>query len=315
MGKQASKLFILALLLVLLLVACGGQAERPAIKLAENPWSASQLNVAVAKIILEEEMGYPVEVVTIDENAQWASLANGDLHASLEVWPSGHGDNVAQYIEGQQVVENGGPLGPVGKIGWYIPTYMLNEHPELATWEGFTNPEDAALFQTAETGDNGRFLAGDPSWVQYDGDIINNLGLPLQVVVAGSEQAVLAELDAAYNRQEPILFYFWTPHSVHAQYDLTEVKLPDYSDECYAGAESGGVACDYPADNLFKIFWADFDEYAPEAYQFLRNMTYSTEDQIRMIAAVELDGMAVEEAAREWLNANEATWRAWVPES
>jgi glycine betaine/proline transport system substrate-binding protein len=133
--------------------------------------------------------------------------------------------------------------------------------------------------------------------------------------VAGSEQAVLAELDAAYNRQEPILFYFWTPHSVHAQYDLTEVKLPDYSDECYAGAESGGVACDYPADNLFKIFWADFDEYAPEAYQFLRNMTYSTEDQIRMIAAVELDGMAVEEAAREWLNANEATWRAWVPES
>jgi ABC-type proline/glycine betaine transport system substrate-binding protein len=32
-----------------------------------------------------------------------------------------------------------------------------------------------------------------------------------------------------------------------------------------------------------------------------------------MIAAVELDGKSVEEAARDWLGANEATWQAWIP--
>ena len=186
--------------------ATGADGEKPLIKLAENPWSASALNVAVARILLEEELGYPVEVVTIGETPQWPAIAAGELHASLEVWPSGHAENVTEYIDNQKLVENGGPLGPIGKIGWYIPSYLLESHPELATWEGLKVPENAALFATAETGDKGQFLAGDPSWTQYDADIIANLGLNFQVVTAGSEEAVLAALDAAYSRQDPLLF-------------------------------------------------------------------------------------------------------------
>lgn len=288
--------------------------EKPTIKLAENPWSASALNVAVARILIEEQLGYPVEVVTIGESAQWPAIASGEIHASLEVWPSGHADNVAEYIDEQGLVENGGLLGPVGKIGWYIPSYLLEEHPELATWEGLLEPENVELFSTAETGDQGQFLTGDPSWTQYEDDIINNLGLNFQIVAAGSEEAILAALDAAYSRQDPLLFYFWTPHSVHAKYDLTEVQLPPYSEECYAQAESGGVACDYPPDELFKIFWVGLDELAPDVYTLLSNMNYSTEDQIEMIAAVELDNQPVEEAARAWLDANQETWQSWLPE-
>jgi glycine betaine/proline transport system substrate-binding protein len=210
-------------------------------------------------------------------------------------------------------VENGGLLGPVGKIGWYLPTYLVEAHPELAAWEGFTTPEAAALFATAETGDKGQFLAGDPSWVQYDADIMKNLNINFQVVTAGSEEAILAALDAAYSRQDPILFYFWTPHSVHAQYNLTEVQLPSYSEECYAKAAEGGIACDYPPDNLFKIFWKGLKDAAPDAYTLLKNMNYTTRDQIAMIAAVELEGKSVDEAAREWVDANEGVWRAWLP--
>ncbi|MBN1992616.1 MAG: ABC transporter substrate-binding protein [Anaerolineae bacterium] len=317
---------MLALGLALVIAACGGQpstsappeqapaqAEKPTIKLAENPWSGSQVNVAVAKILIEEKLGYPVEIVTIDENAQWPALANGDLHASLEVWPSGHAENVAQYIDEQKVVENIGLLGPVGEIGWFMPAYMLEDHPELATWEGFKDPTNAKLFSTAETGDKGQFLAGDPSWVQYDADIIKNLGLNFQVVTAGSEEAILAALDSANSRQEPILFYFWTPHSVHAQYDLVQVELPPYSDECYAKIESGGVDCAYPADELFKIAAASLKTDAPDVYQFLKNFNYTTKDQISMIAAVELENKSPAEAARAWLEANEATWQAWLP--
>jgi glycine betaine/proline transport system substrate-binding protein len=291
--------------------AAGG--EKTTIKLAVNPWSASELNVAVAQILLEEQLGYPVETVEIAEQAQWAALAAGDLHASLEVWPSGHGANVAEYIEKQQVVEDGGALGVVGRIGWYMPTYLLTEHPELATAEGLATPENAALFATAETGDKGQLLFGDPSWVTYEADIIENLGLNFQIVQAGSEEAILSSLDAAYSRQDPVLFYFWTPHSIHAKYELTRVALPDYSEACYAKAESGGVDCDYPSDNLFKIFWPGLKEAAPDAYALLKNMSYTTEDQISMIAAVELENQPVEEAARAWLDANEATWQAWLP--
>ncbi|MBI2975641.1 MAG: ABC transporter substrate-binding protein [Chloroflexi bacterium] len=297
----------------LVLTACGGAATpapKPTIKLAENAWTGSSVNVHVAKILLEK-LGYPVEIVTIDENAQWASLAKGDLSASLELWPSGHAENIKQYIDEQKVVENAGPLGVVGKIGWYIPTYMVDQNPELATWEGLK--QDAAMFKTAETGDAGQFLAGDPSWVQYDGDVIKNLDMNFKVVSVGSEQAVLAAVDAAYSRNDPVLFYFWTPHSVHAKYELTEVKLPDYSDACYAKASAGGVDCDYPPDVLFKIVWGDLKTKTPEAYQLLKNFKYTNADQIGMIAAVEVNGKTVDAAAQEWVDKNEATWKAWMP--
>lgn len=283
------------------------------IQLVANPWSSSQLNVAIAKLLIEEQLSHPVEIVNLDENAQWPALAAGDIHASLEVWPSGHAENVAQYIDTQQAIENGGPLGPIGKIGWFIPTYLLTEHPELATWEGFASPEAAALFATAETGDQGQFLAGDTSWVQYDADIIRNLGLDFQVVVAGSEDALLAALDSAYNREAPILFYFYKPHSAFARFDLTEVALPPYSDDCYAEAESGGVDCDYPEDVLFKIFWAGLAEAAPDVHTLLSNMNYDTDTQIELVAAVEVDGKSIDEAARDWVDANEAVWSGWLP--
>jgi glycine betaine/proline transport system substrate-binding protein len=298
----------------LLASACGGSAQKIPIKLAENPWAGSSINVNVAKIILEKELGYEVEIVTIDENGQWPAIATGDISASLEVWPSGHAENIAQYIDEQKVVENAGPLGVVGKIGWYVPTYVVEQHPELATWEGYMDPANAALFATAETGEMGQFLAGDPSYVQYDADIIKNLGLPFQVVSTGSEQAELAALDAAVSRGEPILMYLWTPHSVHAKHPLTEVKLPPYSEECYAGAETGGIDCDYPPDPLLKIVWAELKDEAPDAYEFLKNFQLTNNDQIQMLGAVEVDGKSVEEAAQAWVDANESTWRAWLPQ-
>jgi glycine betaine/proline transport system substrate-binding protein len=309
--------------IVIVLVALAGFsapsfARADPIILVENPWTASSLNVNVAKLILEKEMGYKVETILLDESTQWAAIGAGDAHASLEVWPSGHQKNIEQYINELGVVVNGGPLGPVGKIGWYIPTYMLEDHPELATWEGFLDPDNAALFATAETGKKGQFLAGAPGWTQYDEQIIKNLGLNLEVVYAGSEEAILAAVESAYRREDPILFYFWTPHSIHAEYDLTEVKLPEYTDECYEGVSEGdidGVACDYPADELFKIFWAGLEEAYPDVFTFLSNMHYTTEDQISMVAAVELDGLTPEEAAEAWVKDHEDVWREWLPDA
>ena len=55
----------------------------------------------------------------------------------------------------------------------------------------FWGPELAGKSATAETGDEGQFLGGDPRWVQYDVDIIANLGQWVEVVWAGSEEAIL----------------------------------------------------------------------------------------------------------------------------
>ena len=83
----------LALLLVALLVGCGSDDDnhggQSTIRLAQNAWLGSELNATVAQILLEEELGFSVELVEIDEDAQWDLIAAGDLDASLEVWPSG----------------------------------------------------------------------------------------------------------------------------------------------------------------------------------------------------------------------------------
>ena len=283
------------------------------ITLAVNPWDGSALNVAVAEQLLESELGYTVETVEIDENGQWPAINTGDIDASLEVWPSGHAQNRADFIDNPDGnVDDAGLLGIVGGIGWYIPTYMVDQHPELATWEGFADPALAELFATAETGGKAQFLSGDPSWTIYEEQIIGNLDLPIEIVYVGSETGILASVDAAYNRQDPVLFYFWTPHVAFASYDLTRVALPEYSDECYEGAETGGVECDYPPDNLFKIVNADLAANAPAADTFLRNMNYSAADQIWMLGALD-GGMSIEEAAAAWIEANPDTWGSWLP--
>lgn len=303
---------LLTLLVSLLLVACGGAATNPTITLVENPWPAAELNAAVAANLLQNELGYTVEVVSLDESTQWDAIAGGDADASLEVWPSGHQERIAEYIEAQGVVENAGPLGPIGLIAWYVPTALVEANPALATWEGYRDPAVAATFATAETGDKGTFFAGPSSWTQYDQQIIDNLGLNFQVINTASEEALLAQVTAKIERNEPVLFYFYEPHVVFAQYDLTRVELPPYSDECYAQIERGGVDCAYPGDELMKIISPALAEEAPEAYTLLKNFNYTTADQTEMLGYLD-EGMSIEEAAQAWIDAHADVWQSWLP--
>src|SRR6187402_862678 len=58
--------------------------DRPDIVLVQNAWTASALDVAIAKILIEENIGNSVEITTLDENIMFAGLAAGDLDACLE---------------------------------------------------------------------------------------------------------------------------------------------------------------------------------------------------------------------------------------
>lgn len=295
--------------------AGGDGGDKPTISLIVNPWSASRLNVEVAKNIIENELGNPVEIVEVDENdAMFTGMADGSLDAVLEIWPSGVTEAETAYFDAGTVV-NIGELGVVGKIGWFVPRYVIDEHPELATWEGFQSDEAAALFATAETGDLGRFLGTDPSYSQYDEQIIENLGLPFQVQFSGSEPATVAELDARVAANEPIVMYWWTPTAAVGKYDLVNVLLPEPTEECEASraAGDGGVDCDYPEDPIFKAASAQLETKDPAVWTFLNNFTLTNDDQLSMLPAFEIDGEDPAAVAADWVAANEDTWRAWLP--
>jgi glycine betaine/proline transport system substrate-binding protein len=292
--------------------AVAPSTDKPPIKLIANTWPASELNVNVAANLLKNQLGYPVEIIALDEQAQWDAIAAGDGDASLEVWPSGHGERIAQYIDEQKVVENGGELGVVGQIAWYTPKYVVDANPALATWEGLKGADVAKQFATAETGDKGTFFAGPLGWTQYDQQIIDNLGLDFQVINTASEEALLAQMSAKYERQEPVLFYFYTPHAIFTKFDLAQVELPPCTKEEHeAKVAEDNVDCAYPDDRLIKILNPNLKDNAADAYNLLKNFNYTTDDQIEMLGMLD-QGKTVEEAAQAWIDAHGDTWKAWL---
>ena len=300
------------------LASCGSSESAPegeppltSLKLVQNPWLGSQIDAEIVALLLREQLGFTVTIVPMNETEQWDSIASGEAHASLEVWPSGHAKELETHVKTGKV-ENVGLLGPVGRIGWYVPSYVIEDHPELTSWESLKDGKIAGIFKTPQTSPKGRFLGGDESFTQYDGQIIHNLGLELSVVFAGSEEALLGELEAAYPKRAPLLFYFWTPHWAHAKYALTKLDLPQHTDACYAKAASGGVDCDYPPDYLFKIAWPALRTRAPRAYKLIAAFTFSTKAQIELLGAVQTGQKTPSDAARAWVDQNEATWREWV---
>ena len=314
---KKTPLFLLGLALIA--AACGGgdtgegttaPAGGQTINIAVNPWTASSLNAEIAKVIIEQELGHTVENVSIDENTMFTGMSDGSLDAALEIWPSGVTPDEQAFFDDGTVL-NIGDLGTIGKIGWFVPSYVIDENPALATWEGFQDPAVAEMFATAETGGSGRFLGTDPSYSQYDEAIIENLGLPFEVIFSGSEPATVAELDARVAAEEPILMYWWTPTAAVATYDLVNVLLPAYSEDCYA--DTGAIDCDYPEDILFKAASAQLETKAPDAFAFLEAFTITTEDQLAMLPSVEVDGEDPADVAARWVADNESVWSAWLP--
>ena len=325
-GNKRS-LVVAGLLLAVTIAACGDDKKESAspadgcktpsgdaITLAVNPWTGSAVNAFVAKAVIECQLGTPVEIIDIDEYATWVGLDDGSIDAVLEVWPSGHAADYQTYITEKGTVIDLGLLGPSAKIGWYVPTFVVEEHPELATWEGFQDPALAALFATAETGDLGQFTMGDPSYVTYDEQIIANLGLPLQYVVAGSEAALLTSIDQAIADRKPVLMQFWRPHWKQLEVDLTEVTLPPVTPACEASAASGDglYACDYPIDELMKAANANLETKNPAAFKVLRALQLTTEQQSEIAGYVDRDGLTPADAAAKWIAANPDVWGSWL---
>ena len=289
-----------------------------AIKIAVNPWTGSAVNANVAKVVLETKLATSVSLVELDENAAWVGLDDGSLDANLEVWPSGHAADYDKYVTSKKSVVDLGKLGPAAKIGWYVPSYVIEQYPSLATWEGFKDVKLAKLFASAESGDQGQFLMGDASYVTFDEQIIASLGLPLKYTVAGSEAALIAAVQKAVADKKPILLQFWQPHWLQNVIKLTEVKLPAITDACTAskaanaGKGDGKYACDYPVDNLYKVASAGLGAKNKAASDFLAKFSLTTAQQNEIAGMVDKDKKTPEAAAKEWVAAHGDVVDGWL---
>jgi glycine betaine/proline transport system substrate-binding protein len=281
----------------------------------ENAWAGSTANVYIAKAVLEEDLGCEVEITKIAEIPVFQAMADGKVDAVLEDWQ--HVDEYEQYIEKAGTVAMGGPLGVEGHIGWFIPQYLMDEHPEFKTWKGLKGQED--LFQTPESGDQGMFLGGDPSYVQKDKELIEALDLNFKHVTAGAEPAQVARWSQLYKQEEPVIFYWYTPQYLNQEYDLAEVKLPprteankDCQDDAKAGGDPEQYKCEYDITIINKLFSKEFADSGSPAYPVLKNMELTNEDQEQVAKAIAGDKQDPEEAGADWVADNRDKVDAWL---
>ena len=73
----------------MLIAACGGSDSDSAggtetIRIARNNWTASAIEVEIVKQLIEANLGNPVEIVDIDENAMIPGMSTGDIDANVE---------------------------------------------------------------------------------------------------------------------------------------------------------------------------------------------------------------------------------------
>ncbi|WLQ52944.1 ABC transporter substrate-binding protein [Streptomyces poriferorum] len=278
------------------------------VTLSVQSWVGAQANVAVAEYLLEHELGYRVDTVQIDEVPAWDALSQGRVDAILEDW--GHPDQEARYVRDKKTIRSGGELGVTGHIGWFVPTYFAKQHPDVTDWRNLDTYADS--FRTAESGGKGQLLDGSPSYVTNDKALVKNLGLDYQVVFSGSEAAQITQIKQFAKEKKPFLTYWYKPQWLFEQVPMTEVKLPAYKEGCDAEPEK--VACAYPHTPLKKYLNARFAGAGGRAATFLKNFSWGTEDQNKVALMIADQKMSPQDAAKEWVDANEQKWRAWIPE-
>ncbi|MCF6525149.1 glycine betaine ABC transporter substrate-binding protein [Streptomyces sp. JJ36] len=286
----------------------GSSGGSDKVTLAQPSWVGAQANVAVAKKLLEDELDVKVDVRQMDEPAAFDALNSGKADAILEDW-GGVPKKEKLYVEEKKTVVNAGGLGVEGHIGWFVPKYYAEKHPDVTDYKNLNKYWKD--FQTSESGDKGQFLGAAPSYTTHDKELIKNHDLNFKIVPTGSEAAELKEIKRLYDAKKPFIGYWWQPQWMNAEIEMVEVKLPPYKEGCLEPVEK--ATCGYDTLELQKYLNADFAKNGGDAAQFLKNMKWSTDDQNKVAQMIAGEDMDPDDAAAAWIKDNKSTWEKWLP--
>ena len=172
------------------------------------------------------------------------------------------------------------------------------------------------MFKSPETGSQGMFLGGDPSYVQKDEELIELLGLDFKHVTVGAEPAEVARFTQLIKQKKPVIFYWWTPQYLNKNLDLAEVKLPARFKGCQDDASSGGntkkYKCAYDAYPLNKLFSKKFAGSGSPAVKVLRKFKWSNADQNFVANLIAGQHMDPAKAAQAWIKTHPKQVKQWL---
>ncbi|QCP52106.1 glycine betaine ABC transporter substrate-binding protein [Trinickia violacea] len=245
-------------------------------------WDDSVATSNVAARVIEQKLGYQVQLVPVAAGIMWQGVARGDLDATLSAWlPVTH---AAYYDQFKSKVEDVGANFQDAKIGLIVPADLPeNSIPELAGHQ-------------ADFG--GRIVGIDAGAgvMKKTDEAIKAYNLNYQLMPS-SGSAMTSELAREIHANKPIIVTGWAPHWMFAKWKL---KFLDDPKKVFGGAE-----------HVDSVINPDLNKKAPAVVAFLKKFQWKPGEIDSVMLAVE-NGAKPEAAADKWIADHPDRVNAWV---
>ena len=249
-------------------------------------WAEGIAYTHLAENVLEEKMGYDVNITSADVGPAYTSIANGDQDAFMETWlPVLHSNYIDRFEE--DIID----LGYVyegTQSGLVVPEYV--EVDSISNLNDYTEEFDGEI-----TG-----IDAGAGVMQTTQDVIEEYDLNYDLITS-SGPAMTAALSSAIEDEEWIVVTGWNPHWKFGRWDLKFLK----QDEDKMMWESG---------NIHIMGRQNLEQDKPELAQFLKNMHFTEEQLADLMLTVEQSDGDVAEVTNEWMNEHEELINSWIPE-
>lgn len=292
------------------------QADCGEVSIAEMNWASAEVVTQVEKFLMEQGYGCTVSLVPSDTVPAVTSLAeNNEPDTVSELWINSAGDAYTKLKEEGKVVELGKVLEPGGVEGWWIPSYLAEEHPELTTIEGvLANPElVGGMFNNCPDGWGCR-IAND--------NLIPAFGVEdhgFEIFNHGSGETLATSMASAYENEEPWFGYYWAPTALLGKYEMVSVDLGEYNEEAHAANQNRNnpdpQPSAFPAAPVLTVVTSDFAEREPDVAEMLSNVSFNVDDMNAVLAWKDENNASGEEAAVYYLTTYKDKWAEWLNDS
>ncbi|XP_011270032.1 hypothetical protein CAOG_08460 [Capsaspora owczarzaki ATCC 30864] len=121
------------------------------IGIVHNSWDSSRLNAAVARILLEEKLGFGTlmeEFAGLEDAFHQLDQGTGDIY--LDANEDDLAPLIDEHVNLLHDVLDAGPLGIYNEYGWYIPEYIWNISNKLDSYTSYMDENVISLFHLSE---------------------------------------------------------------------------------------------------------------------------------------------------------------------
>lgn len=259
-------------------------ADKPTLRIGYvNGWDDSVAATFVAGQILQDQLGYKVELKPVEPAMMWQGVARGDLDATLSAWlPATHGEYYAKLKDKVSVL---GSNYTGAKIGLIVPDYVAAR--SIADLNTYAKDFDGKI-----TG-----IDAGAGVMRRTEDAIKQYNLTDIRLMPSSGPAMAAALTRAEKNQQPIVVTGWIPHWMFAKWKLRFLEDPQKvfgDDEHVDTVVNPGLAAK-----------------AADATAFLGRFSWSGEEVGAVMLAIR-EGAKPEQAARDWIARNPERVAGWL---